>query len=246
MPSRAVSIPAKDGTIDAKLITADGSWPWPGVIMCADALGPRPQVYAMAQRVADSGYAVLVPNPYYRGGKAPVVNPEADFANEKDRNEIMAQMMSLTPERIADDAGTEGEFLAAQPEVAKGKLGVTGYCMGGGMALRFAAARPDLFGAAASYHGGMLATDGPDSPHLLLKNVSAELYFGHADNDELMDAAAIEKLEKALKESGKAFTSELYPDAPHGFAVPGRDTFRADAAERHYETMLVLFDRALA
>ncbi len=246
MPSRDVSIPAKEGTIDAILITTDGDGPWPGVIMLADALGPRPQVYAMAQRVADNGYAVLVPNPYWRGGKAPVVNPDADFANEKDRNEIMAQMMSLTPERIADDAGAEGEFLAAQPEVAAGKFGVTGYCMGGGMALRFAAARPDLIGAAASYHGGMLATDAPESPHHLLKHVSAELYFGHADKDELMDDAAIERFEKALKESGKAFTSELYPDAPHGFAVPGRDTFRADAAERHYETMVGLFDRALA
>ena len=246
MPSRDVSIPAKDGTIDAKLITTDGSGPWPGVIMLADALGPRPQVYAMAQRVADNGYAVLVPNPYYRSGKAPVVNPDADFANEADRNQIMAQMMALTPERIADDAGAESEFLSAQPEVSKGKLGVTGYCMGGGMALRFAAARPDLIGAAASYHGGMLATDAPESPHHLLPHVSAELYFGHADKDELMDAAAIDKFEKALKESGKAYTTELYPDAPHGFAVPGRDTFRADAAERHYETMLGLFGRALA
>jgi carboxymethylenebutenolidase len=246
MPSRDVSIAARDGTIDAKLITTDGAGPWPGVMMLADALGPRPQVYAMAQRVADNGYAVLVPNPYYRSGKAPVVNPDADFANEADRNQIMAQMMALTPERIADDAGAESEFLSAQPEVSKGKLGVTGYCMGGGMALRFAAARPDLIGAAASYHGGMLATDAPESPHHLLPHVSAELYFGHADNDELMDASAIDKFEKALKESGKAFTSELYPDAPHGFAVPGRDTFRADAAERHYETMIGLFDRALA
>src|SRR5882757_355949 len=190
MPSRDVSIPASDGTIDAKLITTDGEGPWPGVIMLADALGPRPQVYAMAQRVADNGYAVLVPNPYYRSGKAPVVNPDADFANEADRNQIMAQMMALTPERIADDAGAEGEFLSAQPEVSKGKLGVTGYCMGGGMALRFAAARPDLIGAAASYHGGMLATDAPESPHHLLKHVSAELYFGHADKDELMNDAA--------------------------------------------------------
>lgn len=246
MPSRDVSIPAPDGTIDAKLITTDGAGPWPGVVMCADALGPRPQVYAMAQRVADAGYAVLVPNPYWRSGKAPVVNPDADFANEADRNKIMGEMMALTPDKIAADASAEGDFLVAQPEVAKGKLGATGYCMGGGMALRFAAARPDLFGAVASYHGGMLATDSPDSPHHLIGNVTAEMYFGHADKDELMDAAAIKKLEEALDAAGKTYLSELYPDAPHGFAVPGRDTFRADAAERHYETMLGLFDRALA
>src|SRR5690242_3883677 len=119
MPSRDVSIPAKDGTIDAKLITTDGKGPWPGVVMCADALGPRSQVYDMAQRVADAGYAVLVPNPYWRSGKAPVVNPDADFANEADRNKIMGEMMALTPDRIADDASAEGDFLKAQPEVAK-------------------------------------------------------------------------------------------------------------------------------
>src|SRR5665213_2767985 len=145
MPSRDVSIPSPDGAIDARLITPEGNGPWPGVVMLADALGPRPQVYGMAQRVADAGYAVLVSNPYYRSGKAPVVNPDADFANENDRNQIMAQMMALTPERIASDAGAEGDWMVAQPEVAKGKLGVTGYCMGGGMALRFGAARPDLF-----------------------------------------------------------------------------------------------------
>jgi carboxymethylenebutenolidase len=246
MPSRDVSIPSPDGAIDARLITPEGNGPWPGVVMLADALGPRPQVYGMAQRVADAGYAVLVSNPYYRSGKAPVVNPDADFANESDRNQIMAQMMALTPERIASDAGAEGDWMVAQPEVAKGKLGVTGYCMGGGMALRFGAARPDLFGAVASYHGGMLATDTPESPHHLVGKVTAEMYFGHADKDELMDSAAIAKLEATLAATGKTYISELYPDAPHGFAVPGRDTYRADAAERHYETMLGLFERALA
>src|ERR1700761_4014589 len=245
MPTRDVSIAAPDGTIDAKFVTPDGAGPWTGVMLLSDALGPRPQVYGMAERIAGNGYAVLVPNPYYRSGKAPVVNPEADFANETDRNAIMAQMGALTPDRVASDAGTEGEWLLAQPEVAKGKLGVTGYCMGGGMALRFAAARPDLIGAAASYHGGMLATDAPESPHHLLSKVTGELYFGHADNDETMPAAMIEKFEGALAASGGRHTSELYPDSPHGFAVPGRDTFRADAAERHYETMLGLFERAL-
>ena len=114
------------------------------------------------------------------------------------------------------------------------------------MALRFAAARPDLIGAMASYHGGMLATDEPHSPHHLLGKVAAKMYFGHADKDELMDNAAIAKLEKALDAAGKDYISELYPDSPHGFAVPGRDTYRPDASEKHFKTMLGLFESALA
>jgi carboxymethylenebutenolidase len=247
MSHEQTTVHTQDGECPVHVFTpSSGSGPWPATIFYMDGLAIRPALYEMGQRLADAGYVVLLPDLFYRVGPYAPLDPKEIFASPEARAKLGPFFASTDNHKAAEDTKAFIDLIDSRDDVKGKKIGVTGYCMGGGMALRFAAARPDLIGAAASYHGGMLATDAPESPHHLLKHVSAELYFGHADKDELMDTAAIERFETALKESGKAYTSELYADAPHGFAVPGRDTYRADAAERHYETMLGLFDRALA
>ena len=143
----------------------------------------------------------------------------------------------MPPRRLA--------FLAAQPQVKGPGVGVVGYCMGGAIALRMMAAFPGRVAAAASYHGGHLATDAPNSPHLLADKLQGELYFGHADKDVFMDAQAIARLEAALKTAGVRFQSEVYAGANHGFAVEGSHAYKPEASERHWQTMLALFGRTL-
>lgn len=245
MSMRAIDITTPEGTMDAQLFQPDGQGPWPAVIMITDAFGPRPTFDSMGHRLATAGYSVLIPNPFYRLGRAPVKEVQGSFADEEFRKRIFAVIGSLTPERTQADIGAALDFLAQEPSVKKGPAGIVGYCMGGSIAMRAAAQFPERIGAAASYHGGRLATEDPSSPHRQLGQVKGELYFGHADNDASMDAAAIARLEAAIKESGVKATSELYVGARHGFAVEGGGAYDKEAAERHWSTMQALFDRTL-
>src|SRR5262245_62024283 len=183
MSRRDVSIPSADGTIDASLHTPETAGPWPAVIMYPDAGGVRPTFHDMAQRLADLGYAVLLPNPYYRAGEFEPFKMESTFSDPAERDRLMALVASVTKEASTRDTGAMLDFLAAQPEVADTKVGTTGYCMGGGISLNAAGRFPDRVGAAASFHGGRLATDAPDSPHLLADEIAATVYVAGAEND---------------------------------------------------------------
>ncbi len=181
-----VGIPTEDGIADAYLAhPADGA-PRPAVLLFQDAFGLRPQLRSMADRLAEAGYTVLVPNVFYRHGRTPVFElPE--FIDPAARPEIFEKivpvMQALTPELAMRDAGAYLRWLAERPEVAEGPVALTGYCMGARLSLLTAGTYPDRVAAAAGFHGGRLATDTPDSPHLVAGNITAELYFGHADND---------------------------------------------------------------
>jgi carboxymethylenebutenolidase len=240
-----VDIKTAEGTMDAKLFHPEGNGPWPAVILLMDAFGIRPAFEEMARRLAKAGYVVLLPNVFYREGHASKLELNGSFDDEAFRKRIYALIGGLTPERLKEDAGAELDFLGSHPRVKGPKVGVAGYCMSGGIAVRMAADFPDRIGAAASSHGGRLATDAADSPHRQVGKVKGELYFGHADKDGSMPAEAIQKLEAALKEAGVKYRSELFPGARHGYAVAGSAAYDEAASEKHWQRLLDLFERTL-
>ncbi|ATB40752.1 dienelactone hydrolase [Cystobacter fuscus] len=246
MAVQAVDIKTPEGTLDARLYHPDGEGQWPAVLLITDAMGIRPAFEAMANRLAAAGYVVLLPNVYYREGRAPLPGlAEGSFTDEAVRKRIFGLISALTPERVKTDAAAQLDFLSAQSQVKGSRVGVVGYCMGGAIAVRLMADFPDRIVAAASYHGGRLATDEPSSPHLLASKLKGEVYFGHADQDVFMPAEAIARLEAALKSAGVKHQSELYVGARHGFAVEGMPVYDKDASERHWQTLLSLFGRTL-
>ncbi|MFP2906652.1 dienelactone hydrolase family protein [Pyxidicoccus sp. 3LFB2] len=240
-----IDIKTPEGTLDAKLFHPEGNGPWPAVILLMDAFGIRPVFEQMAHRLSKEGYVVLLPNVFYREGHTSKLDLHGSFDDEVFRKRIYGLIGGLTPERQKMDAAAELDFLARHPRVKGPKVGVAGYCMSGGIAVRMAADFPDRIGAAASSHGGRLATDSPDSPHRRVGKVKGELYFGHADNDGSMPAEAIQKLEAALKEAGVQHRSELFEGKRHGYAVAGSAAYDKDAAEQHWQRLLELFGRTL-
>jgi carboxymethylenebutenolidase len=248
MQTKNVEIPTADGAVDAYLVKPDGDGPFPGVLMYMDAFGLRPRLEEMATRIAERGYAVLVPNILYRGGRSPLVEPD-ELADAEKRGAAFGRLMpmihALTAERIAADTGSYLDFFAAQPGVAPGPVVVVGYCMGGTNALRAIEAYPDRIAAVASFHGGRLATDQPDSPHLAVGNITGRAYFAHADKDQSMTAEQIKTLEAALNEAGVTYTSEVYEGAPHGFTMADTAMYNEGAEKRHWENLFALLDLVL-
>ncbi len=244
MTQRDVTIPTTDGTMDASLHTPDGGGPWPAVIMFPDAGGVRPTFHEMAQRLADLGYAVLLPNPFYRHGPFEPFDMKTAFADPDERARLMALVGSVTKENATRDTEAMLDFLAQQPEVADTKVGTTGYCMGGGLALNAAGRFPDRVGAAASFHGGHIASTAADSPHLLADAMSAKVYVAGAENDASFDDEQFQRLAAALSEAGVDHELVTYP-ALHGFAVPDNPTHDEAAATRHWEALESLYGSAL-
>ncbi|GAA0471932.1 dienelactone hydrolase family protein [Streptomyces olivaceiscleroticus] len=246
--SRTVTIGTPDGSCDAFVAHPAGDGPYPAVLFYMDAIGLRPVLEDMARELASHGYYVLVPNLFYRTGPAPVVEvtdlstPEA---REAFFGKIMPLVHALTPDLALRDAGSYLDFLAAQDQVAPGPVGLTGYCMGGALAVRTAARYPDRVAAAAGFHAGHLATDAPDSPHRLAGDIRAELYFGHASQDDSMNAEHISRLESALDEAGVTYRSEVYPDTVHGYTMVDTAAYSESGLARHWEALLDLFARTL-
>ena len=247
MRKTMVDVSTQDGVADAYLVVPDGAGPHPGVLMFMDAFGLRPRIEAMADRIAERGYAVLAPNILYRGGRAPLIDL-AGLPDPERRGKLFARVMplirALTGDRIARDTGAYLDFLAAADGVDRGPVVIVGYCMGGTNALRAIEAFPDRIKAVASFHGGRLATDQPDSPHLHVANITGEAYFGHADNDGSMTREQIDTLEAALDEAGVTYTSEVYAGAPHGFTMSDTASYHESAERRHWDNLFALLDRA--
>ncbi|MEV6235823.1 dienelactone hydrolase family protein [Lentzea sp. NPDC051838] len=243
-----VDVITEDGTADAYLAHPEGDGPFPAVLFYMDAFGLRPHLEKMADRLAGAGYVVLVPNVFYRAGRAPVVElPE--YIDPAARpglfEQIMPMLRSLTPDSLMSDARAYLQFLADSPLAADGPVGVTGYCMGAGLALRTAGTYPGRVAAAAGFHGANLASEADDSPHLLAGSVTAELYFAHADQDAAMPAEQVERLEKALTDAGVTHRCEVYAGAHHGYTQADTAAYNAEAAERHWTELLALFSRTL-
>lgn len=245
MQSSTVEIQMPDGAADAYLTRPDDGQPHPGVLFIIDAIGLRPQIEEMADRVASWGYLVLAPNVFYRAGSAPVL-PLPDFTDPDQRAGFMRSVMpliqQLTPELLVRDGAAYLDYLA---EVAPGPVAITGYCMGARIGWRIAAADPDRVVALGGFHGGGLATDAPDSPHRSAGELEAELYFGHADQDPNNTAEQIATLERALDDAGVRYRSEVYDGAIHGYTMADSAAYNEAAAERHFTELSALLERAL-
>lgn len=243
------NVPTADGAADAILAAPTEDGLHPGVLIYTDAFGPRPRLEEMAARIAAAGYVVLVPNVFYRHGRAPLVEL-TDLKEPDNRAKAFATlrplMQGLTPDLAMRDADAYLAFLGADPRVAQGPMGVVGYCMGGALALRTAAHFPDRVAAVASFHGGRLATDQPDSPHLLADRIDAEVYLGHADNDASMTPEQQDVLAAALTAAGVRFVSEVYAGAAHGFTMADTAAYDQAAEERHWDRLLDLLARTLS
>lgn len=246
--TQTVDIRTPDGVADAILASPVGGGPRPGVLMYMDAFGLRARLEEMASRLAAAGYVVLVPNVFYRHGRAPVVEL-GDLADPESRGatfeSLRPVMQGLTPDLAMRDAEAYLSFLGADDRVCDAPVGTVGYCMGGALALRTAAHVPARVAAVASFHGGRLATDRPDSPHLLADRVKAEVYVGHADNDASMTPEQQQRLADTLTSAGVNHRAELYEDAVHGFTMADTAAYDEAATERHWERLLDLLDRTL-
>jgi carboxymethylenebutenolidase len=237
-----VEIPAI--AAQALLFRPDNFADFPGVVFLTDIWGIRPANIGVAKRLAEQGFTVLMPNVFHRYGPITPNGFEPDSEEEK-RKAILALFATLTPEQMASDGEAYVDFLLAQKGVKPGTVGIVGYCFTGQMAIRTAAALPDKVAAAASFHGGFLVTDEPDSPHKILSPIKARLYFGHAVEDASATPEHVKVLEAALKDWHGAFESEFYEGALHGWTVPGRDVYNEIQAERAFKKMTELFEATL-
>jgi len=217
------------------------------VIIWPDILGLRPAFKQMGTRLAQSGYAVLVVNPYYRNAKAPVVGEGASFQDAETREVVMPYARSLTPATNVTDAGAFVAYLDAQAAVDTNRgIGTTGYCMGGPMTMRTAAAFPERIAAGGAFHAGRLVTDAPDSPHLLVPNMRAQYLFAVAENDDEREPDTKNIIAAAFADAGLEAEVEVYEGAMHGWCVPDSRVYNEVQAERAWSRLLNLFSTALA
>ena len=252
----AVEIKTPDGTCDAAFIRPrTGSHP--AVVIWPDAFGLRPSMRELARRLAAAGYSVLVPNPFYRVAKAPVFEDASNFnfGDPAQRSKLTPLMGSVTAEGAAErDAAAFIAWLDAQPQVDRTrKVGTQGYCMGGALVVRTAAAVPDRVGAGASFHGGGLVTANPNSPHLLAPKIKARMYFAVAANDDAQQPEAKTKLKEAFAAAKVPAEVEVYAQAQHGWCVRdmprqqnGEPIYSKPAAERAWGKLLALYKAGLA
>ena len=243
MPEQHLRITMPEGETDAYLFTPDSheaATPLAGVIDYPDIKGIREVSRAMSQRVANEGYLVLSPNVFYRYGPPPVFDDVPwDFTNPRTLERFKQLATPLVGEAFAADVRAYVATLDAHG-ASPGPIGVIGHCFTGGLALRTAAAMPERFGAAASFHGGGLYQEGnPDSPHLQIPGIKASLYFGHATDDGSMPAEAIKHLEEALADWGGLYESEIY-QAGHGWTVPENPMYDKPEAERAHAKLISL------
>ena len=239
-----IDVTTPDGVADCYFVASCQREPTPGVLIWPDAFGLRTRSRQMARRLAESGYSVLVVNPYYRSQRAPVVS-STNFAEVS--STVRPLMATLNAETHARDAQAFVSFLDSQPSVdSNRKMGTMGYCMGGPITMRTAAALPDRIGAAASFHGGGLVTDQPDSPHLLVPQMQAHYLFAIAANDDENEPEAKDVLRDAFAQAGLPAEIEVYEGALHGWCPPDSQVYDEAQAERAWSRLLVLFEGALA
>ena len=244
--TRDVEVPTPDGVSDAALFHPAGKGRWPAVLIWTDVLGLRPVFREMGQRLAAQGYVVLVPNFYYRVRKAPVIEGPFDFSKPEDAAKLQDLRASVTLDGTDRDAKAMLAFLDALPETdARARAGVQGYCMGGPMAFRAAAALPDRIGAMGSFHGGGLTTAAPTSPHLLIPRLKAQAYVAVAANDDQRDPASKDTLRTAFAAAGRTARVEVYPGANHGWCVAGSAAYEPASAERAWTELSALYRSAL-
>ncbi len=240
MIEREVEVTTPEGAMPTFLFHPEHDGPSPVVLYLMDAPSIRPALRDMASRLATAGYYVMLPYLYYRGG------PYREFgSSDEDMHARQDLMGTVTPTNIVGDAGALIELADRDPAARRGKVGVVGFCMSGGLALSVARAYPDDIAAAASIHGAWLVRDEPGSPHVGLERVRAELYFGWCDNDPTAPPEHIPVMEDALRRAGVQYTIDFLTDAVHGYAPPGTPRYDRRASELHWERVHSLLRRTL-
>ena len=249
MGREAVSIRMEDGNCRAFIFTPDtASSPgqWPAVIFYLDGMGMRPAIYPMAQRIADMGYVVLLPDIFYRAGAYPPIDPAEVFGG-KDAFAAIAHIFTTTDNmRAATDSAAFLACLDSREDVLGGRVGVTGYCLGGSIALTVAGLYPDRIAAAASFHGGNLATDDPKSPHRLAATMKADILVAAADKDVHFPIQMKARLDAALDNAGARYVSEIWKGMIHGWTMSDLPVYDPAGAEQHFDALDALFARSLA
>lgn len=247
-----IDIPVPGGIAEAYLArptSTDDIGALPGVLLFMDAIGLRPQIAAMCDRIASWGFVVLAPHVFHREGTVADLAPTGDLRDPAVREAFFALAMprvgALTPDLAVPDIASYVDTLRGLDGVGAGPIGVTGYCMGARLAIRAASAHPEHVAACGGFHGGGLVTGAADSPHLGLGSVRAELVFGHADQDGSMPAEAVAILGATLAHHGLVASNEVYPGAAHGYTMADTAPWDEAAAERHYVELDGLFARTL-
>ena len=241
-----VTVTIPDGNCDAVLYHPAGTGTWPAVLVWPDIMGLRPAFRDMGRRLAGQGYVVLVVNPFYRSAKAPVIDDKFDFSNPEQRARLMGYRGAMTDDGVDRDAIAYLAFLDAQPQTSKTrKAGVQGYCMGGPLSFRTAAAVPGRIAAVGSFHGGGLVTKNPNSPHLLIPKTNAAYLIAKARNDDAKEPTVKDDLKAAFAAAGRTATVEVYP-ADHGWCVKGSAVYNEAEAERAWTALSALYKTALA
>jgi carboxymethylenebutenolidase len=242
-----VDIKTPDGTADAALFYPQGKGKWPAVLVWTDIGGLRPVFRDMGKRLAAQGYVVLVPNPFYRGGRAPAVTEGLDFGKPDGRTALMKLAGGATgPNAVENDAPAYIAYLDGLPQVDKKKgAGTQGYCMGGPMVYRTAAVVPNRIAAAVTCHGGGLVSTTPASPHLLIPKMKAEVYSAVAANDDQRAPTDKDVLKKAFADAGKTARVEVYDGCNHGWCVPGSAVYNQAGAERAWKELSDLYKKKL-
>jgi carboxymethylenebutenolidase len=242
-----VEIKTADGTADA-VFTHPTTGTHPGVLVWTDIMGLRPAFREMGKRLAAEGYAVLTPNPFYRNGKVPPAGLGLNFQDPEARGKMMQLMGSLTAPGAAErDAAAYVAWLDGQSQVKKSaKIGTAGYCMGGPLIMRTAASQPSRIGAAASFHGGGLVTDKPESPHLMIPKMKASMLIAISVDDDAKQLEAKDVLKSAFAANNLKAEIEVYADTKHGWCVPGSPVHNPAQADRAFQRLTALFKSALA
>jgi carboxymethylenebutenolidase len=245
-PMNRIAIDTTDGTCPSYVFRPQaGDHPWPAVLVFMDGLGIRPAMLEIGERLSTNGFFVLLPDLFYRSGPYAPMNPHTVFTDPEQRKILMETFIALaTPANIMADTRAFLDYLAGQHDVKLGGIGTTGYCMGGLMSLTAAGTYPDRIVAAASYHGGRLATDASDSPHRLAPNMKARIYVAGAIEDQSFPDDMKARLEAALTDAGVDHTIETYP-AKHGWVLRDTPVYDAAAAERHWQTLVGLLHARL-
>lgn len=247
MSHTEIALPTADGDARAFVFKPDdGQGPWPAAIIFMDAPAIRPALFEMGERLASSGYYVLLPDLFWRAGRYDPPDIAKARAGDPEAQAIFQKLRASTDvQRQLIDTRAALEFLERQKDVKPGKVGVTGYCMGGGVALRAAGAFPDRIAAAASFHGGNMATEDPNSPHLLADKIKAKVLVAGADEDRSFDEAQKDRLAAALSEAGVDADVSIWPGCRHGWVPTDMPVHNPEGAERHWRELTALFDETL-
>lgn len=247
MSRKDVTIDTPEGVVRAYLFTPDkGEGPWPAALMYMDALAIRPVLFEMGERLASQGYAVLLPDMFWRlGDYEPLNATEMLTVPEKTAELFGKYIPSTDATKSMADTKAFLAWLDEQPEVNADKVGVFGYCMGGAIALRAAGTFPDKIAAAAAFHAGFVAHDGEDSPHLVVPNIKGKVLVAGADDDPYYDEAQAKRLEAAFAGGGVDVSMTIYKGALHGYTMTDLPVYNEEAAERHWKELVELLDGVL-